>query len=136
MPEEIEKLKLYRQGEVTRKMYNDRLHWYLKADNTLLNGAIVDYYENSRLKLEWHVKNGMYHGTARAWLINGNLRTDENFRNNTSHLIQRYYDEKGNLIRIKEYYDGCRIRQQVLNQNTNKWEERVFCDSYQFNLFE
>ena len=136
MPEEIEKIKLYRRGEATIKMYNDRFHWFLKEDNTLLNGAIVDYHENSRLKLEFHVKNGMKHGSHKRWLINGNLRTDENFRNNTSHLTQRFYDEKGNLIRIKEYYEGCRIRQQVLNQNTNKWEERVFCDSYQFNLFE
>ena len=130
------KIKLYKRGDVTIKMHNDRFHYFLKEDNTLVNGAIVDYHENSRLKSELYVKNGMMHGSAKIWFINGNLRTEENFRNNNPHLTQKYYDEKGNLIRIKDYYDGCRIRQQVLNQNTNKWEERVFTLSYQFNLFE
>ena len=44
-------MKLYKKGEVTIKMYNDRFHWFLKENDTLVNGAIVDYHENSRLKL-------------------------------------------------------------------------------------
>ena len=78
----------------------------------------------------------MLHGSAKFWFINGKLAAHENFRKNSSHLEQKYFDEQGNLIRIKEYYNGRRIREKVINQNTNKWDERFFNPSYQFNLFE
>ena len=127
-------MKLYKKGEVTIKMYNDRFHWFLKENDTLVNGAIVDYHENSRLKLKFQVKNGMNHGTHKRWLINGNLRTHENFKNNLPHLEQKYFDENGKIIRIKEYFEVHNIRFRTLNQNTNNWEERVFNPAYQFSL--
>lgn len=72
------------------------------------------------------MKAGMLHGSAKYWFINGNLSCFENYRNNSSHLEQKYFDEQGNLIRIKEYDNGRRTLQKVLNQNTNKWDERIF----------
>tara|TARA_Y100001978_G_C23484745_1_gene333353 strand:+ start:149 stop:562 length:414 start_codon:yes stop_codon:yes gene_type:complete len=132
----VEKTKHYKEEEVYLKAIGNRWHRFLKEDNTLLNGAIVGYHENGRLRKLTHVKDGMLHGSAKIWLINGKLRTHENFRNNSSHLEQKYFDEQGNLIRIKEYFNGRIIRIKVLNQNTNKWEERFLNPSYQFNLFE
>ena len=130
----VEKTKLYKEKEVYLKAIGNRWHRFLKEDNTLLNGAIVGYHENGRLRKFIHFKDGMLHGSAKIWFISGKLRTHENFRNNSSHLEQKYFDEQGNLIRIKEYYNGRRILEKVFNQNTNKWDERVFDPLYQFNL--
>lgn len=132
----VEKIKSYRREEVIRKMYNNRYHWYLKKNNTLVNGVIVDLYKNSKRKLEYHVKDGMFHGASKGWMKNGKLRYHENWRNHLPHLKQFYYDEEGNLIQIKELYNGCNIQFRTFNKNTNNWDKRVFCDSYQFNLFD
>ena len=130
----VEKTKLYKEKEVYLKAIGNRLHRFLKEDNTLLNGAIVGYHKNGGLRRLTRVKEGMLHGSAKFWFINGKLRTHENFRNNSSHLEQKYFDEQGNLIRIKEYYNGRRILEKVFYQNTKKWDERVFDPSYQFSL--
>jgi len=132
----VEKTKRYKEEEVYLKAIGNRWHRFLKEDNTLLNGAIVGYHENGGLRKFTRVKEGMLHGSAKFWFINGKLAAHENFRKNSSHLEQKYFDEQGNLIRIKECYNGRRIREKVINQNTNKWDERFFNPSYQFNLFE
>ncbi len=53
-----------------------------KFDDRLVNGEIIDYYENETLKFRYHVLDGRLHGLATEYFNNGEVKSKRNYNFN------------------------------------------------------
>lgn len=64
----------------------------------LYTGIVFEYYENGNVESEEHYKNGESHGSYKEWYQSGQLRDESTFKNNVLEGSQKIYSKNGMLV--------------------------------------
>ncbi|OEK05035.1 toxin-antitoxin system YwqK family antitoxin [Roseivirga misakiensis] len=66
-------------------------------DDRLINGEIIDYYENEKLKFRYRVLEGRLHGLATEFYSDGSIRSEKKYTFNKLFGTFKEYFENGDV---------------------------------------
>ena len=72
-------------------------------------GMLLEYYDNI-LYREIEYLKGYEEGVERVYYDNGKIKYEFHSKNNKPHGISKNWDEEGNLISTTEWKEGVKIR--------------------------
>lgn len=67
------------------------------------SGIARDYYKDRKLKAEFIIKDGRFHGTVKEWHANGKASSETDFQNGERVGKNREWTDDGNLFRERVY---------------------------------
>lgn len=96
------------QFQSTYRALSDSIDWSTIGhnDKRVLNGFAIYYYKNGHKKAKRLYVNGVLQSGARWWYDNGELSARGRYVNNKKTGEWIFYDVKGNISHIKNYYYG------------------------------
>tara|TARA_B110000305_G_C18797067_1_gene340967 strand:- start:4 stop:507 length:504 start_codon:yes stop_codon:yes gene_type:complete len=97
------KLKEYSWDEVT--MPNDTIAFF-KKDMKPVTGIVRGWYEDGQLWTEQNYKDGKKDGSDRWWYENGQLNNEYNYKDDKKDGLFRSWYENGQLMFDYNYKDG------------------------------
>lgn len=85
-------------------------------DDRLINGEIIDYYENETLKFRYRVLEGRLHGVATEFYNNGSVKSEKKYTFNKLFGPFKEYFENGDLkiqfqVGLNAYGAGEKVEQ-------------------------
>ncbi len=73
------------------------------ATNKGFTGLARDYYKDSKLKAEFPIKKGRFHGTVKEWHANGQPSSETDFQDGERVGGNREWTDDGKLYRERVY---------------------------------
>ena len=70
---------------------------YVKGETEAFTGIIKSYYENGNLKSEDNFKDDKQEGLSKEYYENGNLKVEANFKDGKQEGLFKEYYENGNI---------------------------------------
>ena len=80
-----------------------------------LNGPVLMYYDNGRLKAERTYKDAKLNGSYRMYYESGQLKLEGTYKDDKMDGTFRHYDQNGRLEVEEVYRDNIPISRKVLN---------------------
>ena len=82
--------------------------FYIKDD--LVDGILIQYYENGQIKAKIEYHNGLRDGKATFYYSSGQIKAEGKYSNGKKHGKWKFYDKQGNLISTEVWKHGQRKR--------------------------
>jgi antitoxin component YwqK of YwqJK toxin-antitoxin module len=73
---------------------------------TIPDGVAREYYDNGRVKSEWHHKDNQRHGRKKSYYEDGTVHTEATFVNDQCHGTTKIYHPNGQLQYEIPYHNG------------------------------
>ncbi|MGV6861322.1 MAG: toxin-antitoxin system YwqK family antitoxin [Putridiphycobacter sp.] len=92
--------------------------------NGVLDGQFKEYYPNTKLKAEGVYKDGFLSGIVKYYHPNGKIQKVERYAHNVKHGWWVFYDEKGQSVGKKLYYEGRALKGKELEEKAKLFERK------------
>jgi len=95
-----------KNGKVYIYDEHDNVSAEYEIDNGKFHGVAKDFYKDGNLRSEGHYQNGMLHGLKKMYTESGRLSSEINYVSNRREGVSRTYSFDGSVIAETLYKDG------------------------------
>jgi antitoxin component YwqK of YwqJK toxin-antitoxin module len=127
----------YQENYENGELDGQKVYFYEPKDNKLrvakyeyyrngvLHGEFKEYHENAKLKAEGKYKDGNLDGIIKYYHGNGRIRKVSRFEHAVKHGPWVFYDEKGQSVGTKWYWDGRLLKKEwEIEEKKAIWNEK------------
>ncbi len=90
----------------------------------MLHGEFKEYYKNTKLKAKGNYVNGFLNGLVTYYYQNGRIQKVERYAHNVKHGWWIFYDEEGQSIGKKLYYEDRALKGKELEEKAKLFERK------------